>query len=180
MAAQAAKAKSDCMVTPVETFAVMMREAGITLVLLWVLTLAIVWGLLSHANMPKSGAVRGVIALAAAFLVLLAAAASPAVAFLQNLITAGILIAFGLLVAVVFLEILGIKAGEQFFGKYSAFFGILILLLLVAIFIGAGGLGIVGLPKIALDQGVVAFLIFGIVIIAAVGIMMKEVGGKKE
>ena len=163
------------MVTPIEVFIVTLRDAGITLVLLWTLTLALVWGLLSYVKL--SGAVRGIIALAAAFLVLLAAAASPAVAFLQNLITSTVVIAFGLLIAVVFLEIIGAK---DIFSKNPKVFGIVIILLLIAIFIGAGGLGVVGLPKINLDESVIAFLIFGFVIIAAVTIMLKEVGGEKK
>ena len=65
-----------------ECFIVALREAGFTLVLLWLLTLAIVYGMLSHAKMPKSDTAKGIIAISAAFLVLLAAAASPAVAFL--------------------------------------------------------------------------------------------------
>jgi len=164
------------MVTPVEMFIVTLREAGITLVLLWVLTLAIVWGLLSHANIPKSGAVRGIIALAAAFLVLLAAAASPAVAFLQSLITSSILIAFGLLIAIVFLELIGAKG--HVLEKHGAPIGFIVLLLLIAIFVGAGGLGVIPLPVLNLDSTFVAFFIFALVIVAAVWIMIKEVGEK--
>lgn len=165
------------MVTPVEVFILTLREAGITLVLLWVLTLAIVWGLLSHANIPKSGAVRGIIALTSAFLVLLAAAASPAVAFLQTLIVSSILIAFGLLVGIVFLELIGARDAVS---KHGVHLGFILLLLLVAIFVGAGGLGVIPLPVLSLDPTVVAFVIFTLVIVSAVWIMLKEVGGEKK
>ncbi len=164
------------MVTPVEAFVLTLREAGITLVLLWVLTLAIVWGLLSHANIPKSGAVRGIIALTSAFLMLLAAAASPAVAFLQTLIVSSILIAFGLLVGIVFLELIGARDAVS---KHGVHLGFILLLLLVAIFVGAGGLGVIPLPALNLDPTVIAFVIFTLVIVAAVWIMLKEVGEKK-
>lgn len=169
------------MVTPIEAFIIAAREVGIHLVLLWLLTLAVVWGLLQHANTPKSVSARGVIAISAAFLVLLAAAASPAVAFLQNLITATVLIAFGLLIAVMFLEIAGVKVGEaKLFAAHPRFFGGVVLILLVAIFIGAGGLAIVGLPEIQITDAIIAFLIFIGVMIAAVWIMVQETKEKKE
>ena len=163
------------MVTPVETFVLALQNAGITLVLLWVLTLAIVWGLLSHINIPKSGAVRGIISLAAAFLVLMATAATPAVGFLQSLITSSVLIAFGLLMALVFIELIG--AGEHV-KKHGAPLGFIVLLLLVAIFVGAGGLGVIPLPVLNIDPTFIAFFIFALVIIAAVWIMINEVGEK--
>jgi len=170
------------MVTPIEAFIISARDMGITLVLLWLLTLAVVWGLLQHANTPKSVAARGVIAIVAAFMVLLAAAATPAVAFLQNLITATVLIAFGLLIMVMFLEIAGVKAGEgkKLFEAHPKFLGGLIVLLVILMFVGAGGLSIIGLPKIELTDAVVAFLLFGAVIVAAIYMMMQETKEKKK
>jgi len=167
-------------VTPIETFIIAAREVGVHLVLLWLLTLAVVWGLLQHANVPKSVSARGVIAISAAFLVLLAAAASPAVAFLQNLITATVLIAFGLLITVMFLEITGVKVGEaKLFAAHPKFFGGIIIILIVAIFIGAGGLSIVGMPAIQISDAIIAFLIFIGVMIAAIWIMIQETKEKK-
>jgi len=150
--------------------------------LLWALTLSIVWGLLHHAGIPKSVSARGVIALTAAFLVLLAAAASPAVAFLQNLIVATVLIAFGLIVAVIFLEITGVKVGEgTVFKAHPKFFAAAILIILVAVFVGAGGLNVIGLPQIEISTTVMAFLLFICVMIAAVYVMMHETkGGEKK
>lgn len=171
------------MVTPIEAFILAARDFGVTLVLLWLLTLAIVWGLLQHANTPKSVGARGVISLAAAFLVLLAAAASPALLFLQNLIVATVLIAFGLLIAVMFLEITGIKVGEgkSLFAGHPRFFGSVILILIVAVFLGAGGMAIIGFPQIQITDAIIAFLLFMAVIIAAIYMMVKETGeGKKK
>lgn len=170
------------MVTPIEAFIIAARDFGITLVLLWLLTLSVVWGLLQHANTPKSVSARGVIAISAAFLVLLAAAATPTVSFLQNLITATVLIAFGLLITVMFLEILGVKVGEgkKLFEAHPKFFGGVIMILIVAIFLGAGGLSIIGLPEIQISDAIIAFLVFIGVMIAAIYIMMEETKEKKK
>ena len=154
-----------------------LREAGFALVLLWVLTLAIVYGLLQHANMPKSISARGVIAIASAFLVLLAAAATPAVMFLENLITASIIIAFGLLLTVIFLEIAGVKVGEakaSIFAAHPKFFGTIILLIAVMIFIGAGGLQIIGFPRIVITEAIVTFVLLIAVMLGAVWVLLKE------
>jgi hypothetical protein len=170
------------MVSPIEMFVLAARDFGVTLILLWLLTLAIVWGLLQHANTPKSSGARGVIAIAAAFLVLLAAAASPALLFLQNIIVATVMLAFGLLIAVMFLEITGVKVGDgkNLFAGHPKFFGAIILLLIVAIFMGAGGANIIGLPKIQITDAVVAFLLFMGVIVAAIYMMMQETKEKKK
>lgn len=159
----------------IESFVLSLRETGFVLVLLWVLSLAIVWGLLHHANIPKSVTARGVIAIAASFLVLLAAAATPAVAFLENLITASVLIAFGLLVLIIVLELAGVKG---VFTEHSKFFAAAIIVLITAIFVGAGGLNVVGLPSIEINQAVLAFVVFIGVMIVTIFLFVKESGGK--
>lgn len=171
------------MVTPIDAFVIVLRDAGATLILMWALTLSIVWGLLHHAGIPKSVSARSVISLAAAFMVLLAAAASPAVAFLQNLIVATVLIAFALMVAVIFLEITGVKVSEEssVFKAHPKFFAAVILIILVAVFVGAGGLNVIGLPVINISTTVLAFLLFISVMVAAVYVMIHETSkeGKK-
>ncbi|MEM5814855.1 MAG: hypothetical protein QXD77_03495, partial [Candidatus Aenigmatarchaeota archaeon] len=127
-------------------------------------------------------AARGVIALVAAFMVLLAAAATPAVAFLQNLITATVMIAFGLLILVMFLEIAGVKAGEgkKLFEAHPKFLGGIIAVIVLFVFIGAGGLAVIGLPKIQMSDALIAILLFVGVVVAAVYMMMQETKEKKK
>ena len=164
----------------IECFIVALREAGFTLVLLWLLTLAIVYGMLSHAKMPKSDVAKGIISLCAAFLVLLAAAASPAVEFLQNLIVSSILIAFGLMLAVIFLEITNTKKeGKHLFEVHNKWFGVAILGIFVLIFIGAGGLGILNIPQIQIDESFAAVALFVGVMSVAVWVIVKESAKKK-
>ncbi len=171
------------MVTPIDAFIIALRDAGANLILLWALTLSIVWGLLHHAKIPQSVSARSVISLTAAFMVLLAAAASPAVAFLQNLIVATVLIAFGLMAAVIFLEITGVRVGGEatVFKAHPRFFAAAILIILVAVFVGAGGLNVIGMPAIQITTTVLAFLLFIGVMVAAVYIMIHETAreGKK-
>jgi hypothetical protein len=169
------------MVSGIESMIISLREAGYMLVLLWLLTLSIVYGLLSHAKLPKSMSARGVISIASAFLVLLAAAASPTVTFVSNLITASIVIAFALIVAIIFLEIAEIRVGEKtIFKEHPKFFATVILVLAIMIFIGAGGLAVVGFPSFAISDSMIAIFFFLVVMVVAIWVMMKETGEKKK
>jgi len=167
------------MVDPITNLILNLKEAGFPLILLWLLTLSIVYGILSHVEIPKSISARGVISIVSAFLVLFAAAATPAVTFLENLITASVVIAFGLMMAVIFLEIIGAKKeGEHIFAVHPRFFAAAIMVLLILIFIGAGGLELMNIPTITLTNPMIAILFFIVVIIAAVWILIKETSGK--
>jgi hypothetical protein len=164
---------------PIETMITGLRDAGFQLVLLWLLTLAIVYGVLSHIELPKSITARGVISIVAAFMVLLAAAGTQAANFISNLMTSSILVAFGLLMAMIFLEITGTKAsGEHIFAKHPKFFGAAIIILAILIFIGSGGLTFLNIPLIAVSDGSVAIIFFLIVMVASIWILIKE-GDKK-
>jgi hypothetical protein len=164
---------------PVENLISGLRAAGFQLVLLWLLTLAVVYGILSHVEIPKSMSARGVISISLAFLVLLAAAAGQAATFVSNLVTASILVAFGLMFAIIFLEIAGAKhEGKHVLTMHPRFFGIIILILAILIFIGAGGLGILNLPSIDITTPVAALVFFLVIMAVAVWVMFKESGGK--
>lgn len=158
----------------IETLIINLREAGFLLILLWLLTLAIVYGILSHVAIPKSKPTQGIISIVSAFLVLLAAAGGPAAIFISNLLTVSIVLAFGLLIAVIFLEVTGIPSGKEVFGKHPRFFAAIILVLLALIFIGAGGLGILNIPAINISSPVAAIVFFLIVMVAAIFVLLKE------
>lgn len=167
--------------TGFECFILYLRQSGFTLVLLWLLTLAIVYGMLSHAKLPKSDVVKGIIAICSAFFVLLAAAASPAVEILQNIIVSSILIAFGLMLLVIFLEITGTKkGGKHLFEVHTKSFGIAIILIVLLIFVGAGGLGIINIPNLKIDKNFSAVALFLGVMIVSVWVIIKESAKKKE
>ena len=159
-----------------ETILVSLRETGLPLVLIWLLTLSIVYGILSHVEIPRSMSARGVIAIVASFLVLLATAATPMTGFITNLVIASIMIAFGLLVTMIFLEIAGAKVGDKhIFGAHPRIFGVAILVLAVLIFIGAGGLGIINIPNLpTITTPMVALLFFLAVMGTAVWVLFKS------
>jgi FtsH-binding integral membrane protein len=156
-----------------EAFIQYLQAAGFPLVLLWLLTLAVVYGVLSHIGIPKAKSVQGVIAICAAFLILLAAAAGPAAVFISNLTIAGILIAFGLIITVIFMELVGLRAGEVF-PKHPRFFAAALIILVILIFVGAGGLGIIKLPAITITEPILAVLFFVAVMAAAIWVLMRE------
>ncbi len=152
-----------------------LRAEGFPLLLLWVLTLAVVYGILSHINLPQSKVVRGTISIVSAFFVLFAAASGPAVQFVENIMVAGIVIAFGLLLVMIFMELTGAKkGGEHIFAAHPKFFGLAFIVLLGLIFIGAGGMGLLNIPAIRITEPTIAILFFAAIMIATIGVLMKE------
>jgi len=164
--------------SPIENLASNLRAAGFQLVLLWLLTLALSFGLLSHVDVPKSLTARGIISIVLSFLVLLAATAAQAAVFLENLVTSAVLIAVGLLAAVIFLEIAGAKGEKHIFSTHFKFFAPAIIVLAILIFIGAGGLPLLNLPTFNIGDPTFAIIFFLAVMVIAVWIMFKETGGK--
>lgn len=163
--------------TGLETLIINLRDAGFPLILLWMLVLAVVYGILSHVSIPKSKATQGVISIIAAFLVFFAAASAQATTFLSNMVTSFIVVGIALLIGVIFMEMVGIKSGEHVFQKNAKFFAIILLVIVILIFIGAGGLSILNLPNISISETMVAVLIFLVVMVVAVWALMK--GGKE-
>jgi len=160
---------------PVEGLISNLRAMGFQLVLLWLLTLAVVYGILSHLELPKSITARGVISIVSAFMVLVAAAGSQAADFISNLVTSSILVAFGLIIAMIFLEITGTKVGgEHVFAKHPKFFATALLILFILIFIGAGGLQLLNLPTFALSDPLMAIIIFLLIMVASIWVLVKE------
>jgi hypothetical protein len=160
---------------PIESMIVALRDAGFQLVLLWLLTLAVVYGILSHLELPKSMTARGVISIVSSFLVLVAAAGTMAANFLSNLATSAIAVAFGLMVTMIFLEITKTKeGGEHIFAKHPKFFAAALIIIAILVFIGAGGLSFIAIPEIAISTPIAAIGLFLIVMMASVWILFKE------
>ena len=160
---------------PIESMIVALRDAGFQLVLLWLLTLAVVYGVLSHLELPKSMTARGVISIVSSFLVLVAAAGTMAANFLSNLATSAIAVAFGLIVTMIFLEITGTKVGgEHIFAKHPKFFAAALIIIAILVFVGAGGMSFIAIPAIAISTPIAAIGVFLIVMMASVWILTKE------
>ncbi len=160
---------------PIESMIVALRDAGFQLVLLWLLTLAVVYGILSHLELPKSPTARGVISIVSSFLVLVAAAGTMAANFLSNLATSAIAVAFGLMFTMIFLEITGTKvSGEHIFAKHPKFFAAALIIIAILVFVGAGGMSFIAIPAIAISTPIAAIGLFLIVMMASVWILFKE------
>lgn len=157
----------------IESMIVALRESGFPLILLWMLTLAIVYGILSHVKIPQSSSARAVISLVTAFMVLFAAAATVVTAFIQTAVTSFIVIVFSLLIIMIFLELTGTKVGgEHVFAKHPKFFAAALIIIVILIFIGAGGLQF--LPAISIPSTTGAVLLFLGVTVLALWVLMKE------
>jgi len=164
----------------IETMILTLREAGFPLILLWLLTLSVVYGILSHIQLPKSLSARGVISIVAAFMVLFAAAAQEATVFIENIVLSGVIIAFALLIVMIFLELTGTKAeGKHIFEKHPMQFALALILLVILIFIGAGGLGILNIPSFEINEPMIAIIFFLIIMLTAIWLLVKESSDNK-
>lgn len=160
--------------TAIEQVIASMREAGFPLILLWLLTLAVVYGLLAHAKIPQSPSARAVISIVSAFMVLLAAAAPMATVFIQTAVTSFIVIVFALLIIMIFLEITGTKMeGKHVFEKHPRFFAAALIIVAIAIFAGAGGFNFLNV-KISIPGVTGGILLFLGIMVLALWVLMKE------
>ncbi len=135
------------------------QNSFFTYVIPWLLTFAIVYGILGHYKVPKSNSARTIIALVFAFFIL--PIAGPVVAILGQL-GMGMLILFGgLLFILILFEITGTRhlkivvdekgkpikekteSGKITEHHYRSF-GVAIAILVAMVFIGAGGLNYLG------------------------------------
>jgi hypothetical protein len=125
----------------------------------WMLTLAIVYGILEHYKIPKSQSARAVISLVAAFLVL--PLAPSLAAFLTDMVKSLLVIAVGILTMLIFVEMLGYKVGkgENIFEKHPVGFGIIMILIAIMVFVGAGGLELLDL-EVTIGSDLLAALFF--------------------
>lgn len=169
---------------------------GVPELLLWLLTFAVVYGVLSQIGekgMPKSQASRAIIAIVAGFMVLFAAPQN-LLGVLTQMSSSLILIVVGLLILIVFLEIAGVKASKPYqltdpktgqtrtgtesvsvFEKYGREFGIVLVIITIAIFIASGGLDLLGFQNIAFSgQNVSSIIFFGIILIAIIWMISEK------
>jgi len=125
----------------------------------WMFTLAVVYGILEHYKIPQSQSARAVISLVAAFLVL--PLAPTLVPFITGMVKGLVVVAVGILTALIFVEMLGYKVGkkENIFEKHPIGFGIVMIIIAIIVFVGAGGLELLNF-KIRLSNDAIAALFF--------------------
>jgi len=133
----------------------------------WMLTLAIVYGILEHYKIPNSQSARGVISIVAAFLVL---PVGPIIApFLTNMVKSMLVVGVGILVALIFVEMLGYKVGkgENIFEKYPVGFGVVLIIIAILVFVSSGGMQLLNID-INIDSNTLSATFFIIIMILGV------------
>jgi len=172
-----------------------LQNMGIAQILLFLLSFAVVYGLLKQYKVPKSNAAQAMIGIAIAFLTIMAAPVA-LVNVLTEMSANLVLVAVGLLVLIIFLEVAGIhekviydtgkkdKDGKaisdirevKIFEKYGYAFAIVLGIIAILIFINAGGLGLIGVQNINLSGASTTTVIFFIIILLAIFWLIGEKG----
>ncbi len=151
---------------------VTLKEFGFDLILVWALSIAIVYGILTKLKLPESYSARGAISIAAGFLIMLASAGSAIPMIIQNIVVSLVVIGFVLLLIVIFLELLGVKTGDLF-EKYSGIALVVIAGIALLIFFTSGATSLFSFPFI-ISEGTLAIVIFLIFAALIIWIMAKE------
>lgn len=168
-----------------------LQDLGIAQILLFLLSFAVVYGLLKQYKIPKSNAAQAMIGIAIAFLTIMAAPIA-LVNVLTEMSANLVLVAVGLLILIIFIEVAGIKSttpvydkdGKKvltevpipIFQKYGYAFAIVLGIIAILIFINAGGLGLIGLQNINLSGASTTTVIFFIIILLAIFWLISEKG----
>ncbi len=166
-----------------------LQSLGLPEIMLWLLTFAVVYGILSQVEIPRSNSARVIIALVSGFMVLFSAPREM-VSVMSEMASSLILVVIGLLVLIIFLEMAGLKTKKYIVEKdaqgqpvgekpanileaYSFVFGLILLGIAVLVFVNSGGLNLLGLTNVSLPSNLGSWF-FLIVIIAAIWFMVRE------
>ena len=103
-------------------FLTTLQNLGFPEILLWLLSFAIVYGVLHQVKLPQSNAARAIISIVIGFLVILSAPIE-IISFLSKLSSALVMVVLGILILLVFLEIAGIGKGGTLIKKHEVYFG---------------------------------------------------------
>lgn len=163
---------------PIEQMLLSLKSMGFDLILVWMLSIAIIYGVLTKIKMPESYSARGVISIVAGFLIMLASAGTAIPVIIQNLVVALIVIGFVLLLVIIFLELMGIKSAELL-EKHSNIALIIIAVIVFFIFLSSGAESILNV-KLFISQNVLALVLFFVFASFVIWIMAKEGGGGGE
>ena len=170
-----------------------LANMGLPEILLWLLTFAIVYGFLDKIKFIANKEINAIIAMVTGFLVLLAAPLE-LITVLSSMSQSLVLIVLGIMVLLVFVEVAGLKHTEYdidektgkptnarevtFFSENKQVLGIGFLLIGILVFIGAGGLDLLGW-SVDLSGAMSTTMLFFVVIILAILWMIGAIGGKK-
>ena len=163
--------------TTIEDLFLNLKAIGFDLILIWMLSIAIIYGLLTKIKMPESYSARGVISIASGFLIVLAAVGSPIPLIIENIVSSLIVIGFIFLLIVIFLELMGIKSGELL-SKHAEIILLLVGAIVFFIFLGSGAASIIPIT-VFLSEGSIITVIFILLIAFILWVFAKEEKGGK-
>jgi hypothetical protein len=168
------------------------QKLGMTDLLIWLLSFAVIYGLLTLAKVPKSREARAIIGFVFGLLIILTAPTAAIAAFITKYASAMVLLAFGLLMLIIFFEVLGIKGkrsifveregkrvkiGEEgvfpFLSEHPYLFSVALLIIAGFIFVAAGGLELIGI-KIPAGINPVGAAFFVLMVIAVLWMVLSK------
>jgi hypothetical protein len=158
-----------------------LEQAGFfAYVLPFLLTLAISYGILEHYDMPRNRSARAIISLMLAFFVL--PTAGLIAPFLYGIAKGLVVVGAGILMVIIFIEILGYKAGgkQNIFETHPRSFGLVLIMIAGLVFISAGGLSILGinLPRLTMprisEQMVAMFFFLAVIALGVWWMAVRE------
>ena len=156
-----------------------LENLGLAEVMLWLLTFAVFYGILSKLEILKKEA-SAIVAFVIGFFVLLATPAN-LIAVLAKMSSSLILVILGILVLLVFIEVAGLKHREvvgqdkdgkpifnfvSLFTKHASVAAIAFIIIAILIFVGAGGLNLLGVNINLTSTSSMSILFFVVIILA--------------
>lgn len=162
------------MVVDITTGMAFLTSMGLPEILLWILSFAVIFGILVELKILKK-APAALISLVLAFFVLMAAPVA-VISVLATMSTGLVLLAIG---ALVLISLLAATGSHEHYGKHTVWVALAVIVIVTLLFVGAGGLAVIGLstgPVVAFVSSVPWFL----VIIGGAVIWMLYEAGKSE
>lgn len=170
----------------------LLQSMGLPEITLWLLSFAILYGILGQAEMPKSKASRMIISIVIAFFVVMSAPAQ-ITDFLSKMTSNLVIVLIGVIVLLIFVEVAGVKAGKSvpvvdeknkptgemkyvqtsIFEQYGYYFVAAFLIIAALIFANSGGLALLGW-NFNLSPASTTTIIFIAILIIAVMWMVSE------
>jgi hypothetical protein len=142
---------------------------GLPEILLWVLVFAIVFGILSVIKIfgDKGKKINALIALVIAFFVLMSAPLS-VMTVISSLSNSFVVLAVTLIVLMAFIYIALGESAKGTWDKYARWVALALVLIAILVFMGAGGIGFIGigtLPAIAFNVETIGLILVGIAVL---------------
>ncbi len=170
-----------------------LERLGFGDIVLWLLSFALIYGILSQIKVPNNSSAQAIIALVVAFFVLMAAP-SGLVSTISNLSIALLVGLLGILVLLIFIEVGGVQHARQgkkvvqgehgpveipiieeakLFTKHPRQTAAILITLVALMFVGAGGLDSIG---IALPAGVdpLGALFMAVIAVAVIWMLTQK------